>query len=241
MMLLSALPLASILTLVARTAHPLSEGLFRSRSTIFRRAPGRPGLSVLAGRGLGPARDAAGRPGSRDPAGSLQARHSQMPRCARISQFGRCTDDHSDLQTTARTAATRAAAARCLTHALRSVSEPEAPEPRSWSRNRFSWPSSRGSVSERDSSGGPCHMTESTRSVRRPWPVDRGTQCGNDLQFRRVPLGVAGFLTCAGLRRFALPGSRSPGFPGFSLADPLAACGARDDAPGPSGWVTFVA
>jgi hypothetical protein len=27
------------------------------------------------------------------------------------------------------------------------------------------------------------------------------------------------------------PGVR-PGFPGFSLADPLAACGARDDAPG---------
>jgi len=38
-MLLSVPPLASILTLAARTAHLLSEGLFRSRPTIFRRAP----------------------------------------------------------------------------------------------------------------------------------------------------------------------------------------------------------
>jgi hypothetical protein len=48
---------------------------------------------------------------------------------------------------------------------------------------------------------------------------------GNDLQIRRVPLGVAGFLTCASFRRFAWSGSRSPRFSGFSLADPLAACG----------------
>jgi len=46
-----------------------------------------------------------------------------------------------------------------------------------------------------------------------------------NLLIRRVPLGVAGFLTWASFRRFAWSGSRSPRFSGFSLADPLAACG----------------
>jgi len=51
-----------------------------------------------------------------------------------------------------------------------------------------------------------------------------GTRTPN-LLIRRVPLGVPGFLTCAGFQRVASLGSRNPGFPGFSLADPLAACG----------------
>jgi len=48
---------------------------------------------------------------------------------------------------------------------------------------------------------------------------------GHDLLIRRVPLGFAGFLTCAGFPRFRGPGFRTPGFSGFSPADPLAACG----------------
>ena len=49
---------------------------------------------------------------------------------------------------------------------------------------------------------------------------------------RSVPLGFADFLTCAGFRRVAWSGSRTPDFSGFSLADPLADRGTGDDAPG---------
>jgi len=50
-------------------------------------------------------------------------------------------------------------------------------------------------------------------------------RAGHDLLIRRVPLGFAGFLTCAGFPRFAWPRSRTPDFSGFSVGDPLAACG----------------
>jgi hypothetical protein len=55
-----------------------------------------------------------------------------------------------------------------------------------------------------------------------------------DLQIRRVTPAFAGFLTWAGFPRFAFPGSRTPDFSGFSLADPLAACGLPHDAAEPS-------
>jgi hypothetical protein len=63
-----------------------------------------------------------------------------------------------------------------------------------------------------------------------------GTRTPN-LLIRRVPLGVSDFLTCAGFRHFAWLGSRTPDFSGFSLADPLAACGL---APEPSSRLTGV-
>jgi hypothetical protein len=61
-----------------------------------------------------------------------------------------------------------------------------------------------------------------------------GTRTPN-LLIRRVTLGFASFPTCASFRRFASSGSRSACFPGFPLADPLAACGASNDASRPSG------
>ena len=75
LLLLSELLFAGILTSVARAARRPVQIAVHYR----RRRPGRPGLSVLASRGLGPARDAAGRPGSRARPAVLQARYSQLP------------------------------------------------------------------------------------------------------------------------------------------------------------------
>src|SRR3974390_3401535 len=53
------------------------------------------------------------------------------------------------------------------------------------------------------------------------------------LLIRSPLLGFAGFLTCADFHHIASSGSRIPGFPGFPLADPLAACGSSCDLPEP--------
>ena len=60
MLQLSELLFAGIPTPVARAAHRAARRPVQIAVHYLRRRPGRPGLSVLARRGLGPARDAAG-------------------------------------------------------------------------------------------------------------------------------------------------------------------------------------
>jgi hypothetical protein len=60
------------------------------------------------------------------------------------------------------------------------------------------------------------------------------------LLIRRDQLDFAGFPTCADLRDIASSGFRILDFPGFPLADPLAACGSCRDLPEPGSRLSGV-